>query len=67
MKPKVYILHIWRGVEANIVPVKGTIIRTLKKLSPSEDDSVHLLTINTKGEPAVTDFSGGYMEEIREG
>lgn len=59
-----YIVHIWGGVESNLIPVKGSVRKTLKSIDLDEEDSVHLLTIG-KDKVEITDFSGGYMNEIR--
>ncbi len=59
---KQYIIHIWRGVESKVVPVKGGVRATLRKLKVGEQDSVHLLEISSKGIPEVSDFSGAELE-----
>jgi hypothetical protein len=59
---KQYILHVWRGVEAKVVPVKDSVEKTLAKLKARTEDSVHLLEIDAKGIPSVSDFSVAELE-----
>jgi hypothetical protein len=56
---KQYIIHVWRGVEAKVVPVKGSVEKTLRALGPSEEDSVHLLEISAKGIPKIVEDLDG--------
>jgi hypothetical protein len=56
---KQYIIHVWRGVEAKVVPVKGSVKKTLTEISPSEEDSVHLLEISSKGIPKIVEDLDG--------
>lgn len=59
---KQYILHIWRGAEARVVPVKGSLKKTINGLDAGEQDSVHLLEISAKGIPSVSDFGAEELQ-----
>ena len=59
---KQYILHVWRGVEPKVVPVKGGVTKTIKRIAPCDEDIILLLEVNAKGIPRASAFSTAALE-----
>jgi hypothetical protein len=66
---KLYLLHIFQGIEASVrgpYPTDDDRLKAAKEVyieNRDDGDSVHRLDIDDSGVPTVADFSGGEMED----